>query len=327
MNADDNSRKRKADALGRLNAGQSDEKKGTIKTVLRGRGSIDGYVSCPLCEKFSKKKYARGRGLSNHIIQIHTPWKPTKMSLKIARRREEERQRQCNNGRQQKKQKVVLDEESKLVERIPTRQEREAWDEKVLEIIASVENDSRGENDIDNRASGVDRSGNQVSSYRQSLPLFLKAAADGDLDKLQKMVAEEEKKDINTLLETKDRHSSQAEHWAAGGGHLECLKFLLDKRSQHCCSNNDSKASQKLKLRRRDGKTCLHYAARNGHLVCSLLCCFTILLTLLTHSIISRTVLSIFCKMPNLMSTSNQEKVQLLSIWHVMEDIQKLPCI
>ena len=293
-------RKRKADSLGRLNVSNpvnsnnekdddDSDSKSSIRTnkvvVLGGRGSLDGWTSCPLCGKFSKKKYALGRGIAAHLIAIHTPWNPTKLSQKIARRQEEERQRLNNNGRQPKKQKIEEKIENQK-QWIPSQEEKEAWDEQILQIMSAIEQKScsiieknnnnterkgkEGESDVD---LVLDRSGNQVSSYRESLPEFLKAAANGDYDTLKRMVEEEKKKNdsattnsaIQVLLDTKDRHLSTAEHWAAGGGHLNCLHFLLELRRQYCSSNNNSNQT---KLRRRDGRTCLHYAARNGHLNC-----------------------------------------------------------
>jgi len=90
------------------------------------------------------------------------------------------------------------------------------------------------------------------------------------------------------VLNTKDRHKSTADHWAAGGGHLDCLRYLYNLRAtlegvsvsenhhttggkpqqtrQDLESNNSKRNNHK--ARRRDGKTCLHYAARNGHVHC-----------------------------------------------------------
>lgn len=48
----------------------------------RGRGSLSGWTLCPLCEKYSNKKYALGRGIANHLQDIHTPWNPGKLVQK-----------------------------------------------------------------------------------------------------------------------------------------------------------------------------------------------------------------------------------------------------
>ena len=86
---------------------------------------------------------------------------------------------------------------------------------------------------------------------------------------------------VKNLLSLRDRNGSTAEHWAAGGGHLDCLSYLLDLRDDVVAqleqfSDNGTSAEQpqqqsttiptkKKVRRRRDGKTSLHYAARNGH--------------------------------------------------------------
>merc|ERR1712238_407919 len=76
---------------------------------------------------------------------------------------------------------------------------------------------------------------------------------------------------LRTLLNTSDRHKSIADHWAAGGGHLDCLRYLYEIRetlSDVVALKKQHKERQKPRIRRRDGKTCLHYAARNGHVDC-----------------------------------------------------------
>jgi len=78
---------------------------------------------------------------------------------------------------------------------------------------------------------------------------------------------------VTKLLSLRDRNGSTAEHWAAGGGHLHCVSYLLSLRdivykvpnsTQSNVLEEIPQASKKLG-RRRDGKTPLHYAARNGH--------------------------------------------------------------
>ena len=140
---------------------------------------------------------------------------------------------------------------------------------------------------------GTDRSGNICKSYRESLPPFLAAAADGDIDDLVKCINDHDKKSnmntpenkvghIKSLISCLDRNGSSAEHWASGGGHVECLKYLLElsdmvKDSEQQTNNEDVRSSKSDKStssdgkkirRRRDGKTSLHYAARNGHISC-----------------------------------------------------------
>jgi ankyrin repeat protein len=145
----------------------------------------------------------------------------------------------------------------------PSQREREEWDETVLRIVAEVDA-QRDAAKVEVVPSGFDRNGKVAAvSYRNSLPPFLRAAADGDLEVLRNMVAEAE--NVFELLNTRDRHLSTAEHWAAGSGHLYCLQFLcrLQKTEQPEEEHASSVAAQSSR-RRRDGKTSLHYAARNG---------------------------------------------------------------
>jgi ankyrin repeat protein len=168
-----------------------------------------------------------------------------------------------------KRQKIVhLKEE--LLSWEPSPEDMEAWDKTVMQILAEIESKaSKMEN-------GLDRNGAESTSYRNSLPEFLQAAADGDLQRLMEMVQTcgSNVPMIRDLIDTRDRHGSLAVHWAAGGGHLDCLKYLLalrkrsiDKNPESASSTTNETISTK-KLRRRDGKTCLHYAARNGHCHC-----------------------------------------------------------
>jgi hypothetical protein len=274
-------RKPKADALGRL-VDSDQTHNDTAK--LAGRGSIDGWTSCPLCGKYSKKKYALGRGIAAHLHAVHSPWKPTKLSRKIARRQREEQERHNRNqgNLKAKRQKLSGTNKSNNTNSsswTPTQAEIEAWDSEVLQILSQVEPQARDSNIFEEDSTSIDvkrstlqtldRTGKQTSSYRDSLPAFLKAAAEGDLNRLKDMVSNSENKtSVQRLLDTNDRHLSIAEHWAAGGGHLECLMFLFDMRRIHWdASEVNSVLIEAKTVRRRDGKTCLHYAARNGHLV------------------------------------------------------------
>lgn len=265
-------RKRKADALGRLaeassSAASPPPLSSSATTKLTGRGSLDGWTSCPLCGKYSKKKYALGRGISAHLHSIHTPWNPTKLSLKIARRQREEQERSTRQNQSAKRQKNANDKPNRTVSWEPTQCDMDAWDDQVLKILSQVE---AKESDT-----SLDRTGKPTRLYRDSLPEFLVAAAEGDLEKLMEQV-EYKKQDLMQLLNTTDRHLSTAEHWAAGGGHVECLKYLLELRQQQQQPSLHDHETRKTTtatttttttVRRRDGKTCLHYAARNGFLV------------------------------------------------------------
>lgn len=193
----------------------------------------------------------------------------------------------------------------------PSTEETEQWNQRVMDIVALVESEARKKEQADATNSdetstdattdsttqqtapteGVDRSGKLCLSYRYSLPPFLAAAADGDLVALQKCIRTDEgtedtacdksntKEQINQLLSIRDRNGSTAEHWAAGGGHIECLLYLLVLRDEVSDltkdNSNDTQQHQqeqqqqnKRIRRRRDGKTSLHYAARNGHNEC-----------------------------------------------------------
>jgi ankyrin repeat protein len=198
----------------------------------------------------------------------------------------------------------------------PSKEEIDQWNQRVSEIVKLVElqtnntqcedADPTNKQDMltqksldytpENRTTGIDRSGNLCPSYRESLPTFLAAAADGDIVKLQACVNSYEREyndssldckmlHIKRLLSTHDRNGSTAEHWAAGGGHVHCLAYLIElrdlvnnkatKRKHESITVDDDDNSSALTnslhkkiRRRRDGKTSLHYASRNGHIAC-----------------------------------------------------------
>lgn len=86
----------------------------------------------------------------------------------------------------------------------------------------------------------------------------LEAARDGDLNKLKSLIDNGWSPHTNL-----DRNGCNALCWAAGEGHVECCKYLIEE-----CHVDDSVLTGKLKRRRH----CLHWAARNGHInVCSYL--------------------------------------------------------
>ncbi|GKY94185.1 hypothetical protein MPSEU_000384500 [Mayamaea pseudoterrestris] len=190
----------------------------------------------------------------------------------------------------------------------PTQQDINDWDAQVLKIVQETEERAKSVANVTHHGAdattetvtilgpGVNRSGHMVQSYRTSLPEFLQLASNGDLNGLQRMVDQAQQRagndGVTKLLLTRDRHGSVAEHWAAGGGHLDCLAYLSQLTQTYCASNssgNDSlptgsngvdssttttpplmtpTMNTNKKLRRRDGKTSLHYAARNGHVNC-----------------------------------------------------------
>jgi ankyrin repeat protein len=86
----------------------------------------------------------------------------------------------------------------------------------------------------------------------------LDACRCGDLSTLRHYV---EKEGWNPI-QCRDRNGSSGMLWAAGGGHLECLKYLI----VHC--GMDPRCEQQRGRRGYAGRTVLHWAARNGHLEC-----------------------------------------------------------
>lgn len=84
----------------------------------------------------------------------------------------------------------------------------------------------------------------------------LDACRSGDLEQLKALHAAG---DWNAPT-AKDKHGSGPMLWAAGGGHLDCCKFLAEK-----CGVSPVEEVQQAK-RGYDGRSALHWAARNGHL-------------------------------------------------------------
>ena len=56
-----------------------------------------------------------------------------------------------------------------------------------------------------------------------------------------------------------DRHGSNALLWAAGGGHLACVRFLVESAGM------DPEKAVQSGRRSYAGRSALHWAARNGH--------------------------------------------------------------
>lgn len=362
-------------------------------TNTAGRGSLSGWVTCPLCNvnnnkdltssctqrnSKSQKKFSLGRGISMHLQQVHTPWKPGKAELS---RRERIRRRvrgmvhgifveKKQHGGESEENDVEVSEpaanmntnkdakaddaneylyfgnandlnlsqfpplhrnenEQDYYTRVlkyilgkvwnknnkkddnltwtPTQDEIDMWDKKVLELSHLVEQNvdnvkkqleldqtstdatstNNGESATKQSNStigssfipaGHDRNGCKIQSYKESLPTFIKAASEGNLDQIQEMIQNcrsdsdkcKEREDILHLINVKDRNGSIADHWCAGNGHLDCLKYIMDLRYKYRQSSSISNDSERHlrhenKKRKRDGKTCLHYAARNGH--------------------------------------------------------------
>lgn len=263
-------RKRSAgDAFGRL-AAQSAAKGPKVRKAGDSSEVRTGVLSvpCPLCSEAAggsaqgQKKFAiGGRGLAAHLHAAHTPWKPTKLSRKLAKRQWQRKQRQS---------KSPLPPYQPAEPFTPTSEQIEDWERNVAGIVQQAEDEYLGASDSSNPYSTSTKAENTATtiyvndssehsfevpvSYTDSLPPFLKAAAEGRMETLQRMIA----CDKEILVQT-DRHGSTAEHWAAGGGHLQCLKLLMEHRPQE-------KSTATKRLGRRDGKTPMHYAARNGQL-------------------------------------------------------------
>jgi ankyrin repeat protein len=82
--------------------------------------------------------------------------------------------------------------------------------------------------------------------------VWLRGARSGDRDELAKLQAEGR---WNPLTAT-DRNGSSALHWAAGAGHVGCMRWLVEE-----CG---VPADQACTVGRADRRNALHWAARNG---------------------------------------------------------------
>jgi ankyrin repeat protein len=111
-------------------------------------------------------------------------------------------------------------------------------------------------------------------------PAWVKAAIEGDVASLRALRAPPREWD----WDSRDRHGSTAEQYAAGAGQLECTQYCLKLRFEHCplhrslllLQSGDGRASdvahpaasdclcREQLSRRRDGRNALHWAARNG---------------------------------------------------------------
>lgn len=89
----------------------------------------------------------------------------------------------------------------------------------------------------------------------KALPPGLAAARVGDVASLRALF---ERGDWDPLRE-RDRNGSNALLWAAGGGHLDAVRFLVER-----CGVDARSATQKGR-RGYAGRNALHWAARNGH--------------------------------------------------------------
>jgi ankyrin repeat protein len=241
---------------------------GTAKT---GRGSQTGWTVCPLCPSKQKqpKRYALGRGIATHLHAIHTPWQPPRRKSKGSNKKKvvDDTKHRDKRQRVEEKDAVKITEPLETIPEAPslsswnpTSAEIAEWNALVLQIVADLERNADATDDV-LRHPGFDRTGQVATTYPQSLSPFMQAAAQGDLPQLQSLI-ESAGANVAELLYARDRHGSMAEHWAAGGGHVDCLRYLRQCRAQHPTASNEKRG------RRRDGKTALHYAARHGQLAC-----------------------------------------------------------
>lgn len=256
----------------------------------------------------SLKLFSHGRGLAAHLHAVHTPWKPGKAEIKLCkalqRRRQNENMRRCslrgsatsNNEdadsddqeRCRKRQRLDHDDSTITLTTSwqPTEEEIKRWNEQVVDIVALTEVEAkRKKHPTTNTKIPIHtasmqrkcgRNGEEHQSYRDSLPPFIAAAANGDLNTLQQLVENNRNDEINnhiqSLLCLEDRNGSTAEHWAAGGGHIKCIQYLWElgdrireeDKDEADNSSTNTNRDKKVRCRRRDGKTALHYASRNG---------------------------------------------------------------
>jgi hypothetical protein len=108
---------------------------------------------------------------------------------------------------------------------------------------------------VDSKASrtapGFDRNGKKAVNYVDNLPTACKFAKAGDLTSLRSL-------DREAVVNERDKFGANALDWAAGEGHLETVKFLIPLFPLS--------SYQKEPVKRRDGKSCLHWSVRNGHI-------------------------------------------------------------
>lgn len=81
------------------------------------------------------------------------------------------------------------------------------------------------------------------------------AVKDGSLEVLQLLLSDTS----FDVHRDRDRHGSLLIHWAAGGGYLPIMKYLVESLDCDACATQVGHRSF-------EGRTPLHWAARNGHL-------------------------------------------------------------
>ena len=112
-------------------------------------------------------------------------------------------------------------------------------------------------------AGGAAAAGAEVALEEGGLEYGLVLARDGRLNELRALIESEPPQFEPTDPHGFDKHGSTALDWAAGAGKLTVCKYLVEEvlperrrlRADRACTNEG----------RRDGRTALHWAARNGH--------------------------------------------------------------
>lgn len=106
----------------------------------------------------------------------------------------------------------------------------------------------------------------------QSLGPGLDACRAGDLATLRALVLDSTDPWDPTAPGSRDKHGASGMLWAAGGGHLECCRFLRDEcgldpnpDSERAGGGDGGGGAVQHARRGYNGRTALHYAARNGH--------------------------------------------------------------
>jgi len=205
----------------------------------KGRGSLAGWVKCPLCPTNSNRRFSCGRGIAAHLHAVHTPWNPSAVELRRRRKKNSDaigdrpqKRRRCNNddsepachhgmsqNRTVTQQSVAVTDVQKTVDGSllegryePTSQEVEEWYKTVSQITTEVEehimthgtgNNTRqhsGTNFIPMAiVAGHNRLGRMATSYEDSLPVFIQCAANGKLEELKKHVEEKKMRDLNSF--------------------------------------------------------------------------------------------------------------------------------
>ena len=122
-------------------------------------------------------------------------------------------------------------------------------------------------------APGLNRKGEKQADYKDCLPRVCATAKAGNAVELRRLM----EFDPELVRDDQDKFGANALDWAAGEGHVECVSLLLplfhptiSKPSLEDVLQAEEdreieKEGHKKRLKRRDGKSCLHWACRNGH--------------------------------------------------------------